>query len=216
MKFTASGRRSAVAVAITAACAMAVPAVESAQAAPAAPAAEARVSTAAFLSAAQMPPHETGWVADRPVAGLPEWPVFCFEEELPAEGAWHRLFRTEYDTNGLQVVVETGDEETAAELADALTAAAADCAADWLRENPGSTAAWDDYGTVSAPGTDGARVVGVHTAPPDAGTGVRLLGIGREGSRVTVVDWGQMGDLTDAPVAGFRTTVRTALGKLGR
>ncbi|WP_326599807.1 hypothetical protein [Streptomyces sp. NBC_01803] len=212
MSFSVFGRRSAVAVAITAACALAVPAVEAAQAAPA----PERVRTAAFLSPAQMPPHETGWVADAPAAGLPEWPVPCVAEELPAEGAWYRLYRTEYDTNGLQVIVETGDEDEAAELTAALGEAAADCAADWLRVNPGATAAWDDYGRVTARGTDGAHLYGVHTAPPESGKDVRLFGIGRDGTRVVVVEWAQLGDLTDAPVADFRTTTRGALGRLGR
>ncbi|WP_059008669.1 hypothetical protein [Streptomyces specialis] len=216
MKFTAFGRRSAVAAAITAACALAVPAVGAAQASAAPERAGARVATAAFLSASQLPPHDGGWVADSPAAGLPETPVFCFGEELPADGAWHREFRTDLDTGAVQVIVETGDAAEAAELADTLHEAAADCAADWLRENPGSAAAWDDYGTVSVRGTDGARIVGVHTAPPEAGMDVELFGIGRDGTRVTLVDWGQMGDLAHAPVADFRVTMRAALGKLAR
>jgi hypothetical protein len=201
------GRRYAVAGALTAVCVLATTAAGHAQARPGA------VPPAAFLTGDELPEHETGWYSSGPARGLPEWPVFCFEDELPSRGTWHQPYWTEYDTNALQVIVETSDEDDAVELADALTEAAADCAADWLRENPGSTAAWDDFGPVE--GADGGHVFGVYTAPPEAGTGVRLFGIGRDGTRVTVVDWGQMGNLTHAPADEFTGTVEAALGKLG-
>ncbi|RKN05408.1 hypothetical protein D7319_25280 [Streptomyces radicis] len=196
-----------VAGSLTAVCLLAV------ASAPTARAAAEPVGDEAFLDGGEMPPHPDGWYAYGPVEGLPEYPVFCFEDELPAEGASHTSFWTELDTNGLQVIVETDDEDEAAELATALEAAAADCAADWLRENPGSTAAWDDYGSIVA--ADGGHIYGVHTAPPQGGHGVRLFGVGRDGTRVTLVDWGQMGDLEDAPIGDFSTTLAAALGKLG-
>ncbi|MBW1600006.1 hypothetical protein HPT28_23820 [Streptomyces sp. JJ38] len=40
---------------------------------------------------------------------------------------------------------------------------------------------------------------------------VHLLGVARSGTRVTVVQWGQMGTLDDAPVRDFRETLRTAV-----
>ncbi len=167
----------------------------------------------AFITGGDMPSHPDGWYSHGPVQGLPEVPVFCFEDELPAEDSWHTSFWTEMDTSGLQVVVETGDAAEAAALVGALNEAAADCAADWLRENPGSTAAWDDYGTVE--GADGGHIYGVHVAPPESGTGVSLFGIGQDGTRVTLIDWRQMGNLEHAPVGEFTTTLTTALGKLG-
>ena len=44
--------------------------------------------------------------------------------------------------------------------------------------------------------------------------GHRLLSVGRDGRTVTVVQWGQMGDFGDAPVAAFKKTTTTAVNKL--
>ncbi|MDT0345492.1 hypothetical protein [Streptomyces litchfieldiae] len=207
MKIRNPGRRYAVAGALAAVCVLAAAPAGNARPAP------EQVAPEAFLTGDELPTHVTGWYSSGAQQGLPEWPVFCFENELPAEGSWHQPYWTEYDTNAVQVIVETGTAGEAAELADALTEAAADCAPDWLRDNPGSTAGWDDHGPVDA--ADGGHIFSVYTAPPEAGTGVRLFGIGRDGTRVTVVDWGQMGQLSDAPVDEFRTTLTTALAKLG-
>ncbi|MDT0445724.1 hypothetical protein [Streptomyces johnsoniae] len=207
MNLLSSGRRYAAAGSLAAACVLAVTVPAGAQ-----PAA-AEVPPEAFLTGDELPAHDTGWYSSGAVAGLPEWPVFCFEDQLPAEDAWHQPYWTELDTSALQVVVDAGDEAGAEALVAALSTAAADCAADWLRENPGAAAAWDDYGPVEA--ADGGHVYGVHTAPQEAGLGVRLFGVGRDGTRVTLVDWGQMGTLEDAPVEEFGTTLSTALDKLG-
>lgn len=167
-----------------------------------------------FLAAKDMPPAEgIVWSAGKVTRGEPEFEPFCLEKVLPAKGTtWHRQFGTEYDTWGIQVTVRAANARAAERLAASARSAAADCAADWLRANPGSTAAWDDYG--SLPVEEGAHVYGVHTAPPEAGTGVHLLGIGRDGNIVTMVQWAQMGNLSHAPVAAFKKTTTTAVNKL--
>lgn len=177
-------------------------------------AAPAQSESERFLDAEEMPPHETSdWYASEPRQGLPEEPVFCLDQALPEDGdSQHRLFSTDVDTGGLQVIHAAASGAEAEQLAAELAAATADCAADWLRQNPGSTAAWDDYGTVE--GGDGARVFGVHTAPPASGQNLVMYGIGRDGAEVTVVGWSQMGTLEEAPVAEFTNTVATALEKL--
>ncbi|BBC29319.1 uncharacterized protein SGFS_006130 [Streptomyces graminofaciens] len=43
---------------------------------------------------------------------------------------------------------------------------------------------------------------------------IRLLSVGRDGRMVTVVDWGQMGDVEDAPVKAFKKTTTAAVNKL--
>ncbi|MEU6893562.1 hypothetical protein ABZ934_17520 [Streptomyces sp. NPDC046557] len=43
---------------------------------------------------------------------------------------------------------------------------------------------------------------------------MHLYGIGRDGATVTVVKWGRMGTLADAPVAAFKKTTATAVNKL--
>lgn len=166
-----------------------------------------------LLDVEDLPPSDAGWRAGEPADGLPESQPFCVDGLLPDDGdAWHRTFSTDLDTSAAQVVVDAGDAAAAAELATELREATAACAADWLRENPGSTAGWEDHGEIAA--GDGAHSFAVFTAPPNSGLNVSLYGIGVEDSRVTLVHWGQMGELHDAPADAFEGTVRAALDKL--
>lgn len=77
---------------------------------------------------------------------------------------------------------------------------------------PGGTASWQDYGKLAV--EEGAHVYGVDTSLPESEPGVHLYGIGRDGSTVTVVMWGQMGHLADAPVPAFGKTTTTAVNRL--
>ncbi|WP_103528632.1 hypothetical protein [Streptomyces sp. SM12] len=174
-----------------------------------------RQSTAPdFLEPSELPADEhTTWFAGDATAGLPDLPVFCFEGLLPEDGAWHRDFATDLDTGARQVVIDAGDSGDAAELAGTLEEAAADCAAGWLRDEPGAVAGWDDHGPVTDAG-DSAHVYAVYTAPPEAGTNIALFGVGRTGDVVTLVQWGQMGSLGDAPAGDFADSLATALDRL--
>ncbi|MFF4419277.1 hypothetical protein ACFY04_00555 [Streptomyces sp. NPDC001549] len=166
-----------------------------------------------FLAGTDLPPHPTSpWYAGAVTKGLPESAPFCLEGVLPAAGSWHRVFGTEYDTGAVQVSVRAASPAAAAKLAGTLERKVAACAADWLRTTPGGTASWQDYGTL--PVEEGAHVYGVHTSIPDSEPGVHLYGIGRDGSTVTVVQWGEMGNLSHAPVADFKKTTTKAVNKL--
>ncbi|WKD35201.1 hypothetical protein [Streptomyces xanthophaeus] len=166
-----------------------------------------------FLAGTDLPPHPTSpWYAGAVTKGLPESAPFCLEGVLPAAGSWHRAFGTEYDTGAVQVSVRSASPAAAAKLVGALERKVAACAADWLRTTPGGTASWQDYGTL--PVEEGAHVYGVHTSVPDSEPGVHLYGIGRDGSTVTVVQWGEMGNLSHAPVADFKKTTTKAVNKL--
>ncbi|MFJ8672633.1 hypothetical protein [Streptomyces sp. NPDC093589] len=171
----------------------------------------------AFLAPAELPPHASSeWFAGPVTQGLPDPEPFCLEGGVLPGGAgtYHRFFHTDYDTHAAQVSVVTADADDARELAASLERTVANCAADWLRGNPGGTAAWDDYGTVAA--GDGAHVYGVHTSVPDSEPGVNLFAVGRSGTTVTVVRWAEMGDLGQAPLTAFKATTKTAVGKLAR
>ncbi|WP_330173523.1 hypothetical protein OG875_08010 [Streptomyces sp. NBC_01498] len=167
-----------------------------------------------FLAAKDMPQAPgNAWNAGAVTAGAPESDPFCLDTVLPAQGTtWHRQFHTDLDTGGVQVSVRAANAAAAEKLAARAGAAVAACAADWLRTTPGGTASWDDYGTIAV--EEGARVVGVAISIPDAGLGVHLLGVGRDGDTVTIVSWGRMGKLSDAPVAAFKKTTTTAVNKL--
>ncbi|MER6518848.1 MULTISPECIES: hypothetical protein [unclassified Streptomyces] len=175
--------------------------------------ATAAAAAPGFLGGADLPPHPSSpWYAGKVTKGLPEFAPFCLEGVLPAAGSWHRDFGTDYDTGATQISVRTASNAAAAKLATALERKVAACAADWLRTTPGGTASWQDYGKL--PVEEGAHVYGVHTSVPDSEPGVHLYGIGRDGVTVTVVKWGQMGDLGDAPVPAFKKTTTTAVNKL--
>ncbi|WP_405941485.1 hypothetical protein [Streptomyces sp. NBC_00207] len=166
-----------------------------------------------FLAGTDLPPHPgSAWYPGKITKGLPEFAPFCLDGVLPAAGSWHRAFGTEFDTGAVQVSVRSSSASAATELVGRLERKVAACAADWLRTTPGGTASWEDYGTL--PVEEGAHVYGVHTSVPDSEPGVHLYGIGRDGSTVTVVKWGEMGNLSQAPVAAFKKTTTTAVNKL--
>ncbi|MFC8830979.1 hypothetical protein ACFT9I_37240 [Streptomyces sp. NPDC057137] len=173
-----------------------------------------KATTPGFLVAKDMPQAAGNfWTAGSVTAGAPESDPFCLEKVLPAKGTtWHRQFGTDLDTSGVQVSVQAASDADAKKLAASAEASVAACAADWLRATPGGTASWDDYGRIAV--EEGARVIGVATSIPDSGPGVHLLGIGRDGNTVTIVTWGQLGNLSHAPVAAFKKTTTTAVNKL--
>ncbi|MEU9940917.1 hypothetical protein [Streptomyces lavendulae] len=76
----------------------------------------------------------------------------------------------------------------------------------------GGGASWQDHGKPAV--EEGAHVYGVDTSIPGSEPGLHPYGIGRDGSTVTVVMWGQMGHLADAPVPAFRKTTTTAVNRL--
>ncbi|MFD3695943.1 hypothetical protein ACFWUZ_07250 [Streptomyces sp. NPDC058646] len=166
-----------------------------------------------FVNGTDLPPHPgSPWFAGKVTKGLPESAPFCLEGVLPAAGSWHRQFGTEFDTGAVQVSVRSASASAAAKLVGTLERKVAACAADWLRATPGGTASWQDYGTLSV--EEGAHVYGVHASIPESEPSVHLFGIGRDGATVTVVQWGQMGDLSHAPVADFKKTTTKAVNKL--
>lgn len=169
-------------------------------------------SVPGFLAGTDLPPHPTSaWFAGKVTAGAPEFAPFCLENALAGqENLWHRTFGTEFDTHATQVVLRTESVEDAQALVDVLSHAAALCVDDWLAENPEGTGESKDFGAPSA----ATHVYGVHTSIPDSEPGVHLYGIGSAGTLVSVVQWAQMGDLDDAPVAAFEKTTTTAVAKL--
>ncbi|MFH8366886.1 hypothetical protein [Streptomyces sp. NPDC018031] len=173
----------------------------------------ARAATApAFLVPKELPPHASSdWYTGDVLKGLPEAP-FCLENALPTTGSSHRLYWTEYDTGASQIVVRTGSADAARKLAATAERRIRECAADWQQQYPGGTASWRDYGTVQA--EDGAHVYGVHTSYPESEPGIHLFGVGRDDRTVTIVNWGEMGNFSHAPVTAFKNTTKTAVVKL--
>lgn len=207
-------RRSARSHAVRAAAAAVVVSALALTTAGTAQAAPASQDLPGFLEAEDLPPHSSSdWHAGDITKGLPDIVPFCTgDTELPTEGASHRTFRTDLDTSAKQVSFVTDGAETAKQLAAELRESTANCAADWLRDNPGGTASWRDLGNQDV--GDGAHSYGVYIESDYGSQDIHLFGVGVDGDTVTVVHWGQMGTFDNAPVAEYRTTLKTAVEKL--
>ncbi|MGW7093283.1 hypothetical protein [Streptomyces sp. NPDC054874] len=168
----------------------------------------------AFLAAAQMPPSSTPWTATQVFTGVPEnGGVLCAPYKIPAQNTRYREFSTELDTNGVQVTTVARTEADAVKLVDTLRGALAGCGSLLEQQNPGLQAVSASHGKLAV--EEGAWVYSLDTSDPQIGiSDIHLFSVGRDGCTVTLVRWGQMGDLEDAPLAAFRTTTKTAVNKL--
>ncbi|WP_097972773.1 hypothetical protein [Streptomyces sp. gb14] len=168
----------------------------------------------AFLAAAQMPPSSTPWTATQVFTGVPEnGGVLCAPYKIPAQNTRYREFSTELDTNGVQVTNVARTEADAVKLVDTLRRALAGCGPLLEQQNPGLQAVSASHGKLAV--EEGAWVYSLDTADAQIGiSDIHLFSVGRDGRTVTLVRWGQMGDLGDAPLTAFRTTTKTAVNKL--
>lgn len=168
----------------------------------------------AFLAAAQMPPSSTSWTATQVFTGVPEnGGVLCAPYKIPAQNTRYREFSTELDTNGVQVTTVARTEADAVKLVDTLRGALAGCGSLLEQQNPGLQAVSASHGKLAV--EEGAWVYSLDTSDPQIGiSDIHLFSVGRDGRTVTLVRWGQMGDLEDAHLAAFRTTTKTAVNKL--
>ncbi|MFJ3904294.1 hypothetical protein [Streptomyces sp. NPDC090025] len=168
----------------------------------------------AFLAASQLPPSSTAWKAGQVFPGVPEnGGVLCAPYKIPAQNSRYRDFSTELDTNAVQITNVARTEADAIKLVDTLRKALAECGPVLERQNPGLRAVSAFHGKLAV--EEGAWVYSLDTADPQVGnTDIHLFAVGRDGKTVTLVRWGQMGDLKDAPLNAFRTTTKTAVNKL--
>ncbi|MEB3964377.1 hypothetical protein OKJ48_29695 [Streptomyces kunmingensis] len=165
-----------------------------------------------FLAPADLPPHPSSeWFAGEVTAGQPDPLPMCVGEALPSTSV-HRAFYTDLDTNALQVTVVERSTRRAADFAALVRKKLQSCAATVMKENPDITATQKYYGRVAV--EDGAHVYGVHTEATWGATDINLFSVGRDGTAVTIVKWGQMGGYDSAPVAAFKKTTATAVRKL--
>ncbi|MFI6012094.1 hypothetical protein ACIBAG_25300 [Streptomyces sp. NPDC051243] len=165
-----------------------------------------------FLSASELPPHpSSAWTAGKITDGVPEEMQGCLGEALLAYDSRYRTFRTDLETGAEQLNVVVGDSAKAKALATRLNKEIRSCAAR-SDADPEIEAEYRSYG--SLPVEEGARVHGVHTRASWGAMDIHLLSVGRDGGTVTVVQWGQMGDFTSAPVKAFKKTTTTAVNKL--
>ncbi|MER7839033.1 hypothetical protein ABTY98_24930 [Streptomyces sp. NPDC096040] len=187
-------------------------AVGTALAAPAAAAAKAP----GFLAAADLPPHpSSSWTAGKVTAGVRDAVRrdTCLGIALGGgQNTWYREFRTDLDTSARQVGVELPGVSAAKGRVAKLDEDIVSCADRIEMEDPETRAAFQDHGELSV--GDGAHVYALHTETSWGASDIRLLSLGRDGSTVTVVDWGQLGGFRDAPVKAFKKTAATAVNKL--
>lgn len=167
----------------------------------------------AFLSAAELPASTTPWSADPVRPGLPEYGSVCTAGTTPQAKTRYRDFRTELDTNARQTTTVAPTVAKAKALAAQLRHSVETCLDRLKAEYPGLEGEAFHHGRIDV--EEGAHVYSIDTSYPEVGTtDIALYSVGRDGRTVTVVEWGQLGDLDGAPLAGFRTTTRTAVAKL--
>ncbi|MEV0170197.1 hypothetical protein AB0I00_03560 [Streptomyces sp. NPDC050803] len=176
-------------------------------------AATGAASAPRFLSASELPPHpSSAWTAGKVTDGVPDELRLCLDEALLAYDSRYREFHTDLDTNARQLNVRVGTAAKAKAFATSLNKAIRSCAGRIERAYPDIEATHKSYGTL--PVEEGARVHGLYTEASWGAQDIRLLSVGRDGRTVTVVEWAQMGDFGDAPVAAFKKTTKTAVNKL--
>ncbi|WOP07262.1 hypothetical protein R2B67_01370 [Streptomyces cyaneofuscatus] len=179
---------------------------------PTAPAAAAPAAPK-FLSAGQWPASLTPWTAGPVHKGLPEEGSVCTAGTIPAKGTRHRDFRTELDTGARQTITVAPTAAKAKALAAELRTALATCLDRLKEQEPGLEGVSRYHGRVNV--EEGAHVYSIDTSYPEVGsTDIGLHSVGRDGRTVTVLEWGQLGDLDGAPLKGFRKTTGTAVAKL--
>lgn len=170
-----------------------------------------------FLDPEDLPPHPASeWHAGEVVNGLPDPLPFCVGRVMPgSDTGLHRQYTTDLDTNATQIMAVTGDEDVAWDLVVEIDEAIANCAEWTEEEDPDVTADWEDLGTEPVEGVeDPVHLYAVDTETADGASDIHLFSVGRDGGTVTVVVWGQMGDLDGAPVDDFRQTAITSVEKL--
>ncbi|MFF0739099.1 hypothetical protein ACFYVL_01755 [Streptomyces sp. NPDC004111] len=182
--------------------------------APVAGAASKTTAAPKFLSASQLPPHpSSSWTAGPVTEGFPEALGLCVSTEGVLDYDYrHREFRTDLDTNAVQLTVVTGTAAQAKALAKHYDDLIRTCADRIEKSSPDVRAEGRDYGRL--PVEEGARVRGLHTETSGGATDIALLSVGQDDRTVTVVKWGQMGNFANAPVTAFKKTTTTAVAKL--
>ncbi len=186
----------------TAAVTMTLVSITAGAAAPAAP---------AFLSASQLPAASTPWQAGAVKKGVAA--DFCTQGTAPKASSSYREFRTELDTGTQQTITVAATEAKAKSLATALRHSVETCLGRLKEAYPGLEGEAFHHGRINV--EEGANVYSIDTSDPEVGsTDIALYSVGRDGRAVTVIRWGQLGELDGAPLDGFRKTTRTAVAKL--
>ncbi|MGW6057417.1 hypothetical protein [Streptomyces sp. NPDC055189] len=164
-----------------------------------------------FLAPSELPPHaSSAWTAGPVTAGQPDPLPMCVGEALPSTSV-HRAYRTDLDTGALQVTVVERSEQRAKDFA-ALLRKNLDGCAEKLQQDPEITAKQKYYGKLNV--EEGAHVYGVHTEASWGANDINMFSVGRDGTTVTLVQWGQMGNFANAQVADFKATTVKAVNKL--
>ncbi|MEU0389782.1 hypothetical protein [Streptomyces chartreusis] len=197
---------------VAALAALAAVAGVTAAALPAAAATTPTSDTPRYLEPAELPPHPASpWYAGPVTAGQPDPLPVCVGDALPSIAS-HRSYWTEYDTNAQQITVVERSEQRAKDFAALLRKDLAGCAKKLMEQDPDITATQKNYGRLDV--EEGAHVYGLHTASAWGSSDIGLFSVGRDGTTVTVVRWGQMGNFQHAQVSDFKATTVTAVNKL--
>ena len=148
----------------------------------------------------------TPWTASAPKAGLPSPMYTCIKGILPAGKTSYQTFSSDMTAEVRETITRTGSSAAAKTLVTQLRRAVRNCD-DRLDDvtSINRVGAWDIE--------DGLTLHGVYSAPEGSEYNFQLFAIGRDGRKVIVTTFSDMGQKSDAPIAAFTTTAKRALTK---
>jgi hypothetical protein len=197
MNISTSTRRTGVAGAVVAGVALAGLAVLPASAA----------NSGTFLSKSELPQGSYApWKAHKVKPGLPKPMYTCIAGILPAGKSSYRTFSGDMTAEVRETITVTRNQKAAKKLVRNLRSAVTNCE-DKLSDVTGV----DRVGRWST--EDGLTLDAVYTAPPNSEYNYQLFAVGRDGRRVVVTTFSDMGKKGDAPIGAFSVTAKKALQK---
>jgi hypothetical protein len=138
--------------------------------------------------------------------GLPKPMYTCIAGILPAGRSHYRTFSGDMTAEARETITVTRNQKAAKKLVRNLRNAVTNCE-DKLSDVTGV----DRVGHWST--EDGLTLDAVYTAPENSEYNYQLFAVGRDGRKVVVTTFSDMGKKGDAPLSAFTKTAKTALQK---
>ncbi|GAA0622332.1 hypothetical protein GCM10009547_26490 [Sporichthya brevicatena] len=165
--------------------------------------------TGRFIPKSDLPQASkyTPWTAAKPKPGLPNPMYTCIKGILPAASSSHQSFSSDGSAEAREIITITKNTKAAKKAVNKLRKAVRECDKK-VSDVTGieRVGKWDKV-------ENGLTVHAVYYAPPGSEYNFTLFGIGRDGKKVVVTTFGDMGKKKDAPLAAFSTTAKRALEK---
>ena len=157
-------------------------------------------------------PRGHSWSAAGVETGVPAGREFCLSRTIPADSTLYQRYADGLDATVIEYIHTSDSEADAIALVKQETRRLKTCTARWLQHEPNGSAEFKSYGR--QPVEDGVSSSGVFTYPPQADPSATLFAVGRDGTTVTIVRFGQIGTSADADVDDFLRSARLATDRM--